>query len=663
MITDNAVSRASLVSLVAALWSCAGCDPPDGGDGRSRSATEPAGAARAEAGPSSKASPIAGAISQRLSFGQARNHYVAVDATFPTGGRASIELMMAVWTPGSYLVREFSRHLEGLEAFAPGGAHLQIAKTRKNRWRIAAGGAPRVTVRYRVYSAELSVRTNWVSDDWAALNGAPTFLVPVGELGRPHDVSIELPPGWQASVTQLPPHPSGERNRYLAPCYDALVDSPILLGNPVVRAFDVGGVRHQLVELGDTGLWDTDRAARDAARIAGAQRAFWRQIPYRSYDFLTLLVDGGSSGGLEHLDSTLIVASPWSMRRRKDYAGWLGVVSHELFHAWNVKRLRPVELGPFDYENEVYTESLWLAEGVTSYYGDLLVLRAGLIDRDEYLAALSEHIREVQLAPGGAVRSVAGSSFDAWIKYYRPDENSTNSSVDYYAKGAVLGFLLDAEIRRATSGRRSLDDVMRQAYQRHAGARGYRPEDVRRAAEEVAGVDLAGFWRDFVDGVAPLDYRPALDYFGLRFTAGASDKAEGGDGDGEGHGDGDGYLGAETRSDGGKLRVSRVVRDGPAWRAGLQPGDEIIALDDRRVPPDRPGGDDRRAPGDSLAVAVSAYSSGARVTLLVSRLNLLRRIPVVLGAAPGYQLELEAASDVTEAQRAHLAAWLAPTSD
>jgi predicted metalloprotease with PDZ domain len=651
------VYRASLFFLATAVWSPLGCDPPTerAVEGLRPRLDRPAPARAGRAGPAPSGPALtdggSGVIAHRLSFPEARNHYVEIESVFPTAGRADLDLMMAVWTPGSYLVREYSRHVEALAAFGPDGARLPATKTRKNRWRVTTGGADPVTIRYRLYAAEVSVRTNWVSGDLAVLNGAATFLAPVGDLGRPHDVALVPPAEWPESVTPLPPHPGGQPHRYLARDYDALVDSPILLGRPIVRRFDVAGVRHRLVHVGDTGLWDIDRAARDVARLVDVQRAFWGDLPYRTYDFLSVLLEAGSDGGLEHLESTLLLSSPWTMRRKRDYAGWLGTVSHELFHAWNVKRLRPIELGPFDYENEVYTESLWVAEGLTRYYQPLMVLRAGLMDQEQYLAVLSERIGDVETGPGRAVQSLARSSFDAWIEYYRPDENSANSTVDYYEKGSVVGFLLDAEIRRATAGRRSLDDVMRLAYRRYSGARGYRPEEMRQVAEEIAGRDLGQFWRDHIDGVAALDYRPALDYFGLRFAPGKVGKdgacAGGAKSDAAG-GEPPGHLGLDARANGGKLLVTRVVRDGPAWAAGLQAGDEIVAIDDRRVEP------------DGLAAALSRLRPGARVTVLVSRWDVLHRLPVVLGREPEARFCLQVASDATSAQRSRLAAWLAP---
>ena len=221
------------------------------------------------------------------------------------------------------------------------------------------------------------------------------------------------------------------------------------------------------------------------------QAAFWGAAPYPRYVIFNLLTESG--GGLEHKNACTLMSSRWKSRTREGYLDWLGLVSHEFFHAWNGKRLRPVELGPFDYEREVYTRGLWMVEGITSYYGDLMVRRAGFSTRKEYLKALGKTIEGVQTTPGRLVQSLDESSFDAWIKLYRRDENTGNSGVSYYTKGEVVAFLLDAKIRRATGGQRSLDDAMRLAYQRYSGERGYRPEEMRKVFEEVAGTGL-GPW-------------------------------------------------------------------------------------------------------------------------------------------------------------------------
>jgi len=580
--------------------------------------------------PVSVSAQTADPINYTLSFPASHTHYVEVAASYPTAGTPQVELMMAVWTPGSYLVREFSRHVEAVAASGPDGRSLAVEKSAKNRWTVATGGAPRVDVRYRVYSREMSVRTNWVDADFALLNGAPTFLTLAEGASRPHEVTLTLPPSWNRSMTALPALPGGP-HRYRAASYDELVDSPIVLGTPDVLEFTVEGTPHLLVNTGGGEFFDGRKAAADLETLAREHHGLWGGFPYDRYLFLNMVVEAG--GGLEHAASTVLMTSRWATRTRRAYLNWLNLASHELFHAWNVKQLRPVELGPFQYERENYTRSLWIVEGFTEYYGDLLVHRAGLASRDEYLAGLSRAIEGLQTTPGRNVMPVDQASFDAWIRYYRPDENSDNVSVSYYTKGAVLAFLLDARIRRTTSGARSLDDVMRAAYARYAGPGGYTPEEFRAVAEEVAGASLADFWRSAVEGTEELDYTEALATLGLRFRS-------------SGGAPGEALLGVTTRNDNGRLVVSRVARDTAAHEAGVNVDDEILAIDDVRV----------RA--DQLPNRLDQYSPGDRVSLLVARRERVIRLPVTLGEQPGRSWTLEADPDAGDPARAELARWL-----
>ena len=335
----------------------------------------------------------------------------------------------------------------------------------------------------------MSVQGNWVDGSFALLNGAATFLTLAGSEPRPHEVSLVLPPDWRTSMTGLAEAPGRKPHHYMAPDFDTLVDSPIYAGNPAIYEFQVDGVPHYLVNEGEGGLWDGPRSARDVEAIVRVQKTFWGFLPYEKYVFFNLLTETG--GGLEHKNSTVLMASRWATRTRSSYLAWLNLVSHEFFHTWNVKRLRPVELGPFDYENEVYTPSLWVAEGITSYYDRLLVRRAGLCTVEEYLAGdppspgsdsdkTTNDIERLQTTPGRLVQPLEASSFEAWIKFYRRDENTPNTGISYYVKGAVVAFLLDARIRRATSGKKSLDDVMRLAYERYSGPRGFTAPAVPR---------------------------------------------------------------------------------------------------------------------------------------------------------------------------------------
>lgn len=561
-------------------------------------------------------------------------HYLDIEATYPTGGKPAVELMMAVWTPGSYLVREFARHVEQVRAHDPSGRDLPVEKTRKNRWRISTGGAKTVVLSYRVYANERLPRTDWVDDSFALINGAATYITLAGRARRPHEVTLELPASWHRTLTALPPAADRRAHHYRAPDYDTLVDSPIVAGNPSVHEFTVDGVPHLLVNVGDTTAWDGARSAGDAARIVQAARALWGSLPYERYLFFNILTD--SDDGIEHKGSTVLLADRLSTRTERAYHDWLQLVAHEFFHAWNVKRLRPVELGPFDYENEVYTRSLWVAEGLSDYYAWLLVRRAGLASRDSTLADMGRAIRSLQTTPGRLVQPLADASYDAWIKAYRPDENSRNTTVSYYIKGSIVGLLLDARIRTLTGGARSLDDVMRQAYRHFSGEHGYTPAEFRATASAVAGADLGDFFHQALETTGELDYRPMLDWYGLRFTPAEPDSA------------GPAWLGVDTRMSEGHLVVSAVRSDGPAHGSGLTGEDELIALDGIHL-----GGSD-------LDEALQQYRPGDTVGVLVSRLGQLRRYQVKLRRAPVDRWSLSVRPDATAGQRQRLAAWLGP---
>jgi predicted metalloprotease with PDZ domain len=564
-------------------------------------------------------------IRYTLSFPAPQTHYVDVTAVFPTQGRAQLDLTMAVWSPGSYLVREYERNVENVSAKAADGTKVAVEKTSKNVWRVGAGAAtasatakaPSVTVTYRVYSREMGVRSNWVEAAFAMLNGAPTFItLAEANVARPHEVTIALPSGWKRVMTGLPEgHAPGT---FVAPDFDTLVDSPIVIGNPDVHEFVVDGKRHYLVNTPASDTFDGARAAKDLERLVQEHRKLWGFLPYDKYLFLNMITEAG--GGLEHKNSTLLMTNRWTTRTRKAYVSWLELCSHEYFHAWNVKRLRPIELGPFNYQTENYTRSLWISEGFTDYYGELLVHRAGLSTREEYLEALSNQVEALQTTPGRLVQSAAMASFDAWIKQYRPDENSSNVTISYYTKGAVIAFVLDGKIRKATGGAKTLDDVMRAAYEKFSGARGFTPEQFRQVAEQVSGLKLEEFWKQAVEGTGELDYAEALEAFGLRFkkvdapTAEKPAKA---------------WLGAETRDDAGRLVVTEVQRDTPAYAAGLNVADEIVAVDDYRVRADR------------LENRLEQYKPGDRVTLLVARREQLMKLPVTLGPEPAKTWRLE----------------------
>ncbi len=568
-------------------------------------------------------------IRYTLRFPAPHTHYVDVEAAIPTAGRAEVEVYMATWTPGSYLIREYERHVEAVTANA-GTRALAVAKSAKNRWKITTGGAASVTMRYKVYSREMTVRNNWVEAGFAMLNGAPTFITLVERAARPHEVRVELPAAWKRVETALEPV-AGSPHTFRAPDFDTIVDSPIIIGNPLTREFTVEGKRHVVLFEGDTALIDADRAAADVQKIVVAARNVMGPFQYPHYYFLTMVTESG--GGLEHKNSFLGMGTRFLTRTDRAYKGWLGLIAHEYFHNWNVKRLRPVELGPFDYENENYVKTLWVAEGFTDYYASVLPKRAGIESREEFLDGISSQIEQVQMVPGRLVTPVNMASYDTWIKQYRPDENTANMSVNYYPKGAVIAFLLDAKIRKATSGARSLDTGMQWAMQRYSGEKGYTPDQFYAVMSEAAGTDLKGWFAKTAESTEELDYTEALDYYGLRFRPVDTRNARA-------------YIGGGTRNDAGRLVITSVRRGTPGIDAGLNVDDEIIAIDDVRV----------RA--DGLAARLEQYRPGDKISVLVARRDRLMRIDVTLGPEPGRAWRLEPLPNATAEQTARLNALM-----
>jgi predicted metalloprotease with PDZ domain len=572
-------------------------------------------------------------------------HYVDIEARIPAGGKLQVEMFLPVWTPGSYLVREYARHVESLIATDPEGNSLPVKKTRKNRWLVKSDNPLHyIKLRYLLYCKELTVRTNFRDEFQAVLHGAATFLTAIDTSAHPHEVALELSSQWKGSWSGM----DGGENTFRASDYDTLVDSPIVAGSPSIQQFVIDGKPHILLNFGDSSYWDAARAIEDLERIVLQYRSMWGGLPYDRYVFFNLLT--GGRGALEHRNSAVLMADRFTMRTRSLYTAWLDLVSHEFCHVWNVKRLRPVELGPFDYENEVYTRNLWIAEGFTEYYGPLTVRRAGLTTHEEFLGtnraprprrgpgSLSGWIEDLQNTPGRLQQPVSTASFDAWIKFYRPDENSANSSVSYYTKGAVIAWLLDAKVRAATRDSGTLDDIMRLAFQRYGGSRGFSTDEFVDTAQEVAGIELKDWFNEVTETTSELEYSEALGWFGLRFKAPAPpDPGDAG---------AKAWLGLATKTDTGRLIVTEVLRGTPAYEAGISPDDEILGVDNYRVRPDQ------------WNLMLERYRPLEVVSLLVSRRDRLVSVPVRLGEEPARRWLVEVDPEATDLQRQHLTAWL-----
>jgi len=583
-------------------------------------------------------------ISYTLDLGSSPNRYVNITLAFKPTGDTS-ELMMAVWTPGSYLVREYARHMDSLEVIDENGDPLSIRKTRKNRWVIENESAEEVKVSYRLYCNEKSVRTNFVNREYAVLNGAPTFLTHVDRLEKPHLVRLKLPTHWKRSATSME---NTNPHEYLAANFDELVDSPIVAGNIQLYPFEAGGVEHQLVNVGEEGLWNGVQAAADLKRMVESHQEMWGSVPYKRYLFLNVLSGGG--GGLEHDNSTLVLSSIWTYRDRSRYQRWLSLCSHEFFHTWNVRRLRPKPLVKYDYENEVYTDGLWIAEGITSYYQDLALVRCGLISKSDFMSSLNGDISDVQRTWGRKVQSLRDSSFDTWIKFYRPDENSGFTRISYYSKGAVAAFLLDMKIRKLTRNKKSLDDVMRRMFEDFSET-GFTSEDFRKTASDVTGKNLSKWFTRAIDSTQELDFDNSLEYMGIDPPQAASKSDK--DADAKDDSKEDKIKERSRYSSGSKTigarisgnTVSNVVPDSQAWQLGLLPGDEILAINGLRLS----GSFDQR---------IRQYHVGDQIELLLSRENRMFSETVTLEKRKTEDWSIRWATDSSTKTDSRVRSWL-----
>jgi len=596
------------------------------------------------ASPDARAQPDAGRaaapeIAFTVSMPRPHTHLLEVELRlrYAAGAPATVDLLMPVWTPGSYLVREFERHVQDFAAQGDGGRALAWSKVNKNTWRVEAGGARELRARYSVYSNELSVRTNELNDRRAVWNNAALLMYPEGHLAAPSALRVVPFGNWQVA-TGLPAA-GGERHTFRAENFDVLYDSPFLASDFRAFEFEVRGVRHRVVFDGP-GNYDPERVRRDVKKVVKAAVEVMGDVPYRDYTFLVVLGPTGG-GGLEHLNSTLLTWRRFGFTAESDWRDFLTLVAHEYFHLWNVKRIRPDALGPFDYTRENYTRLLWVAEGLTSYYETLLLRRAGLITDRQFLDAQARAFQALQNTPGRLEQSLEEASFDAWVKYYRPDENTINSAISYYDKGQIVGLLLDLEIHKRSEGRRSLDDVLRQLYEEFGKRnRNYTPADFQRVAEQTAGAGLEEFFRRYVRGREELDYDAALEAAGLRLDTTSA-------GEPPAPAPARAYLGATLAQEGERLTVRNVPAGTPAYEQGLTAFDQIVAVDGYR------------ATRDFLNARVEEKRPGDTLTLSVFRADELRTLNIKLGGRAAATYRIVPVRSPTERQTRTYQSWLA----
>jgi predicted metalloprotease with PDZ domain len=552
--------------------------------------------------------------------------------------RPVLDLVFPAWTPGSYMVRDFSRHIYDLQ-IARNGTPLPCERLDKLRWRVQSEGRP-VRVSYRVFAFEQSVRTSFLDQDRAFLSGSSLFFLVDGEQARPCLLDVEPPAGWRLSTAL--PAVRGARHRFSAAGYDELVDQPVEVGQHRHFAFRQGGTRFEVAIAGPTNA-DIPRLLSHLRRIVEATGALFGGFPFDRYLFIIhALPERG--GGLEHACACTLDIAGMAFEDEKAYQRFDELAAHEFFHAWNVKRIRDQVLGPFDYTAENYTRLLWFHEGFTEYMQAIILLRAGLTTPEHYLKDLGEDWAKYAGRPGRNVTPLSELSFEAWIKQYKPADNYTNRAVSYYEKGKWAALVLDLTLRQATQGRRGLPRVFRRLWQSH-GRRG-RPitvGDVRAAAESVGSASLGWYFSRLIDGTAELPVPSRLRQLGVTVQARSPAQAEREDSVRARRLQG--WAGLSFAL-GEAAVVKNVVPDSPAWQAGLTFRDEIVAVNDHRV--------------DASAVArrLADCAPGQTVTIAFFRQEILRTTSLRLARSPERRWTFAMDPAASPAQRRIRDGWL-----
>ncbi|HEY6951955.1 MAG TPA: PDZ domain-containing protein [Bacteroidota bacterium] len=539
-----------------------------------------------------------------------------------------LDLIMPAWRSGRYMIFDFSGGVQEFSVVDENGRPLAWSKVDKETWRIQRGNASAVTARYLVYANEFGDRTRGLNDEHAFVDPATTFMFVKNRLNEP--VALTVIPFGNWHVTTGLDHPDGKQNTFTAPNYEYFADCPIEIGNQNDFLFDVDGVPHDLMIAGK-GNWDEKKMIPDLTKLVEANKEFWGRLPYKRYIFM-LEVQPNAGGGTEHINSTIMQRGPFGFKGPDAYRSFLGLVSHEYFHTWNVKQLRPKGITPYDYTKEDYVRELWIAEGTTSYYGELMLLRLGFMTPQDFLNDIAKGAQGDRMRPGNRVQSVIESSFDAWVKYWRGRQNSYNAESDYYDKGSHVSLLLDLQIRQSSKNKHSLDDVMRTMFERFPLGKGYTVDDLQKVSEEMAGSSLQQFFHDYVHGTTPIPWEQFLGYAGLQLETKDADPKP--------------WLGISTYDQDNQTRVYGVVAGSPAYDAGLDVNDEVLAMNGYKVRT------------NDLTTRVAEMKAGDTVKLTVFRNNVLREFDVTLRNQEVPNYSVTQVDHPTELQQSIYNDWL-----
>ena len=585
---------------------------------------------QAIASPSTSKESNQATLSYKVGMSQPASHLFEVTIEIANWQQPTLELNMPVWTPGSYLVREYARHVQDFTA-ASNNKTLVSQKISKNSWQISTANQREIIVSYRLFANDLTVRTNHLDSTHGYFNGAAIFMYIPGLQQQPVTLEV-IPPSeqWQISTT-LEPVP-GKTNTFSAIDFDTLVDTPVEVGIHQVYDFEVLGKPHQYVIWGEGNL-EPKKLIQDTQKIVETEAKIFGGLPYEKYLFLVHL-SGSGFGGLEHKDSTTLNYPRLGFRDREKYNRFLQLVAHEFFHLWNVKRIRPKALENFDYEQENYTTSLWFCEGATSYYDTLIPLRAGIYNRKEFLKNLSKDLTRYLTTPGRKVQPLAESSFDAWIKLYRREAYSDNNQISYYLKGQWVSLLLDLIIREKHHNQKSLDDVMRILWQRYGKDEvGFTPQDLEGAISEVADLDLSDFFQSYLHTTAEIPFDKYFEPFGLRVKP-IKDTSP------------TPYLGIKVATEAGKEMIKFVEAASPAAIAGIDPGDELLAINGLK------------AGSKNLSDRLKDYKAGEAIQITFFHQDQLIKVEATLEPPRPSRYEVVQLEDLSDTQKQNLSGWL-----
>jgi len=543
-----------------------------------------------------------GTMAFTVSMEQPNTHYYHVVFRGEGMKDKTQDFKMPAWTPGYYQIMDYARNVLNFRAEDGAGNPLAWEKTAKNIWRVKSGKDASITVSYDVYAFNRSVADSYLDDERGFISPTGVFMHVAGRIQHPVTVTVRPYQNWTRVSTGLDPV-EGRPNTFFAPDFDILYDCPILIGNQEILKFEVQGIPHVFAGV-NLGALDRAKFTADLKRMVESAVALIGEIPYRHYTFLAI---GPGGGGLEHLNSTALTFNAAGLTSPAGYKRWLSFVSHEYFHHYNVKRIRPIALGPFDYDRENYTNLLWVSEGISVYYEDVILNRAGLLSRDEVLERFQSSIARFENGSGHLFQSATESSFDTWMKFFSRGGNTANTTISYYEKGAALGMLLDFKIRNETKNRKSLDDVMRTLYRKFykEKKRGFTDQEFREVCESETGGSLSEIF-EYASTVKEIDYPRYFAYVGLDIDVQPRELAGA-------------WFGAAAQDQSGNLMILNVEMDSPALQAGLSVQDEIIALDGTRVT------------SRTMSEMLNSRKAGDKVRVLISRRNAIREVEVVLG--------------------------------